>query len=100
MPRAVAVTWELVKSDLPNFEKKATLLAFDRVLGLNIEAWAPTAIEVPEAVLALAEQRQAARAAKDWGRADELRDEALAAGYVIKTRKMGLWSKRPDSGES
>jgi cysteinyl-tRNA synthetase len=89
MPRAVAVTWELVKSGLPNFEKKATLLAFDRVLGLNIEAWAPTAIEVPEAVMALAEQRQAARAAKDWGRADELRDEALAAGYVIEDTKDG-----------
>jgi cysteinyl-tRNA synthetase len=36
MPRAVAVTWELVKSDLPAPTKKATLLEFDRVLGLRL----------------------------------------------------------------
>ena len=89
MPRALAVTWELVKSDLTNPEKKATLLAFDQVLGLNIAAWIPKQIDVPEEVLALAEQRQAAREAKDWGRADELRDEALAAGYVIEDTKDG-----------
>ena len=29
MPRAVALTWELVKSDLPASAKKATLLEFD-----------------------------------------------------------------------
>jgi len=32
LPRAMAVTWELVKSDLSSSTKKATLLEFDRVL--------------------------------------------------------------------
>ena len=70
-------------------EKKATLLAFDQVLGLNIATWQPPKVDVPEAVLKLAAQRQDAREAKDWGRADELRDEALAAGYVIEDTKDG-----------
>ena len=36
MPRALAVVWDLVKSDLPPHVKKATLLDFDRVLGLRL----------------------------------------------------------------
>ena len=36
MPRALALTWEVVKSDLPDAVKKATVLAFDKVLGLNL----------------------------------------------------------------
>jgi cysteinyl-tRNA synthetase len=35
MPRALAVTWDLVKSDLPPQTKKATLCEFDRILGLG-----------------------------------------------------------------
>lgn len=89
MPRALAVTWELVKSDHPEGQKKATLLAFDEVFGLNIASWKPTEVEIPEQVLALAEQRQEARANKDWARSDELRDEALALGYAIEDTREG-----------
>ena len=46
-PRAVAVVWDLLRSDLPAATKKATLLAFDRVLGLGLAEWKPTETEVP-----------------------------------------------------
>ena len=36
MPRALALAWELTRSDLPTATKKATMDAFDRVL-----AWVP-----------------------------------------------------------
>jgi cysteinyl-tRNA synthetase len=39
---------------------------------------------VPEAVRRLADARVAARAARDWARADELRDELRAAGWVAE----------------
>src|SRR5688572_15329482 len=58
MPRAMAVVWKLVGSDLPSGVKKATLMEFDRVLGLNIATWEPTVDEIPDEVLALADQRQ------------------------------------------
>ncbi len=35
MPRALAVTWDLVRSALPEGVKKATVLLFDQVLGLR-----------------------------------------------------------------
>jgi cysteinyl-tRNA synthetase len=64
-------------------------LSFDDILGLKIAEWSPAIVDVPEAVLAMADARQKAREDKDWARADELRDEALAAGYVIEDTRDG-----------
>ncbi len=41
-------------------------------------------VEMPKEVLALVEQRQAARAAKEYARSDELRDEIAALGWQVK----------------
>jgi len=38
----------------------------------------------PDEVLALVEEREAARAAKDFGRSDELRDRIAALGWVVQ----------------
>lgn len=84
MPRALAVVWELTKSDLPTATKKATLSEFDRVLGLGLAAWQPVQEEIPAEIMALAEQRQQARQAKQWQEADALRDQIAAAGYSIE----------------
>ncbi len=89
MPRAVAVTWELVKSDLPAATKKATLLVFDRVLGLGLAEWKPAEEKVPDEVLALVEQRQQARKEKRWQDADALRASISAAGYVMEDTPQG-----------
>ena len=42
---------------------------------------------IPPAIAALAADRWAARAAKDWARSDTLRAELLAAGWVVKDGK-------------
>jgi cysteinyl-tRNA synthetase len=89
MPRAVAVTWELVKSDLPAATKKATLQVFDRVLGLRLAGWQPVEEKVPDEVLALVEQRQQARKEKRWQDADGLRASISAAGYVLEDTPQG-----------
>lgn len=54
-----------------------------RALGIELPEEAPEA-EVPAAVKELAEQRWAARAAKDWAKSDSLRDELAAQGWVMK----------------
>lgn len=88
-PRALAVAWELVRSDEPDSVKKATLLAFDEVFGLAIDAWEPEQIEIPAEILAMAEARETARRERDWGRADELRDAIARAGYQIEDTRDG-----------
>ena len=52
--------------------------------------------EAPEAVQLLVRQRDEARMQKEWRRADELRDEILALGYVLEDSKGGTRA-RPKS---
>ncbi len=83
MPRALAVTWELVRSNLPADVKKATLLQFDRVLGLDLANWKPKDMEIPAGVMELVEMRQQARVDKRWIDADVYRNKIAELGYEV-----------------
>jgi len=85
--RAIAVAWDLTKSDPSDADKKATMLKFDEVLGLRLGEWAPAA--VPVEMLELAEKRQVARKAKQWAEADALRDQITEAGYEVRDTPEG-----------
>lgn len=94
MPRALAVTWELVKSDLLAAAKKATILEMDKVLGLRLGEWQPKEEEIPADIMNLLEERQAARKEKRWKDADEIRDRITAAGFEIEDTPQGPRVKR------
>ena len=95
-PRALAVAWELLKSDLPDGVKKATMARFDEALGLALLAWQPVevAVAVPEAVVALMAARELARRERRWGDADILRAQVREAGYEIEDTAHGAVAKR------
>ena len=83
MPRALVVLNETVASDLPGGEKVALLSSWDRILGLDLlrdarERWEPT-----EEMRALVDQRDEARATKDYGRSDEIRDRLQGMGLEV-----------------
>ena len=59
------------------------------LLGLDIGDWKPEEVIVPDTVKALLDQRDLARSEKNWARADELRDEILALGYVLEDTREG-----------
>jgi cysteinyl-tRNA synthetase len=59
----------------------AAALEITGALGLELHAEGG---EVPDAIRELARQRDEARAAKDWARADALRDRIAAAGFVVE----------------
>ena len=75
-------------------EAAATALAtwdkLDSVLGVG----APKEVEVPAEITALVEARQAARKAKDFKRADAIRDELKAKGWGIEDTPKGARAKR------
>jgi len=89
MPRALAVVQEMLKSTMADAEKLATLLSFDRVLGLDLDQVDQTEA-LPAAVQKLVEDRQAARAAKDWAASDRLRDAIQDLGYTVQDTKEGM----------
>jgi len=86
-PQALALAYELLKSELAPGVKKATLLKFDEAFGLGLGAWVPKTVDVPGDVRAVADLRWAARNAKDWGEADRLRGELTALGWTMKDGK-------------
>ncbi len=95
-PKAIAIMWELIKDkDIEEKNKKATLLDFDRVLGLGLiqdkkKLRAQTHIRVvalkdlPEETRLLVIAREEMREKKDWAKADELRDEIKKQGYLVE----------------
>lgn len=84
LPRALAVLWELVKSELPPATLKATVDSFDLVLGLGLRDWRPVASDIPESIRALLGERAQAREAKNWARADEIRKVLNARGWRVE----------------
>lgn len=92
-PKAVALIWDLLKDTAVSAaDKVATVLDFDKVLGLNIAeelAGAKKEAAAPDEVIALADEREKARQSKDWKKADELRAKIGAAGFEVLDQKDG-----------
>lgn len=90
-PQAVAALWALVKDGAVAADQKlGAVLLMDRVLGLGLDAIEAAAAEVvPAEVSRLAQDRAAARAAKDWRRSDELRDQLRALGWAVEDGAAG-----------
>jgi len=97
LPRALAGVWSLVKSDLPDAVKRATLDRFEPVLGLDLANWQPADEPIPAEVQRLAERRQAARMARQWGEADALRTEIAAWGFEIEDTAGGTRLRRMET---
>jgi len=76
----------------PLQEALALLADANEILGLlpaGLESVRETAAEIPAEVGDLVKQREEARAAKDWARADALRDEILRLGYTLEDGPSG-----------
>jgi cysteinyl-tRNA synthetase len=90
-PRALAVAWEVARSALSPPAQRELLLDFERWLGLGLDDEVPDAdvAESDPRIDALVAERQAARAARDFARADAIRKELEAEGVEIEDTKEG-----------
>jgi cysteinyl-tRNA synthetase len=79
IPAALAVVWEMVKSDKSNKDKITTLLDFDRVLGLELKEHISSKRsenqDLDPKVEELIKLREEARSNKDWKEADRIREQ-------------------------
>ncbi|MFA6106979.1 MAG: cysteine--tRNA ligase [Patescibacteria group bacterium] len=94
MPKALAVAQDLLKSKLPDKEKLAAILDFDRVFGLSFKEAIGKEEATPEEVKKLADEREAAREKKDWKKSDELRDKIKTLGYTVEDSGEGARIKK------
>ena len=82
IPEALAVLWDLLKSNLPEPVEIATALKMDEVFGFNIENY--IGYEIPQDVIDLANSRSAYRKSGIWDKADMLRRQINEKGYVVE----------------
>ncbi len=106
MPGVIALMWRLVKDRAVSPEdKRATMLHLDQMCGFGLAELARsgskqvqldvvTDNELPEDILALVHERERARTAKDWLRADELRDALRTRGYIVLDTEEGSVVRR------
>ncbi|MEX2052486.1 MAG: cysteine--tRNA ligase [Candidatus Paceibacterota bacterium] len=82
-PRALSLLWDVLKDEnISDADKKATVLDFDKVLGLGFENLKEE--EIPREVLKLVEERKIAKKEKDFTKSDEMRKEINSLGYEVK----------------
>ncbi len=96
-PRAMAVVWEVARSDsLDPATRWALLAEFDAVLGLDLAHAEPRAAvqEHDPRIDAMVKARDEARAAKDWAEADRLRDALTAEGILLEDGPEGTRWRR------
>jgi len=87
-PQALAVLFEVLRSQLSNKDKLATIKNFDEIFGLDLigggQHYSEMLTNIPPAVQALFNRRQLAREAQDFPLADELRRQLAEAGYGVE----------------
>jgi cysteinyl-tRNA synthetase len=84
MPGVVAIVNELDRdAEVPGGEKYALLVEWDQVLGLDLERDATSGWEPTPEMLALMAERDDARAAKDFAKADAIRAQLEAMGLEV-----------------
>lgn len=93
---SLVVVQDLLKDTTVNPATKIALFEFvDRLLGLQFIDRANKLIDLekesaPSEIVALAQQRVAAKASKDWAVADELRNQIDGAGWTVLDTKDGF----------
>ncbi|MCI8350665.1 MAG: cysteine--tRNA ligase [Oscillospiraceae bacterium] len=96
----ITLLYDVLKANTNDATKRAMLAEFDGVLSLGLLEAAEkagkaqeedaAALEGDGEILALIEERQQARKAKDFARADAIRDRLAAMGVVLKDTPAGV----------
>lgn len=89
VPLGMGELWTLLRNPPSRDIYEAALWA-DGVLGLSLDKCTEEVHEdIPADIKDIAEERRAARLAKDWAKSDELRNKLNALGWAVKDGKDG-----------
>mgnify|MGYP003393352240 CR=1 FL=1 len=101
-PRALSLLWDIFKDkNIPNADKKATVLDFDKVFGLGFfarggslpvrqaGAFGGEDKHLPVKIQKLVKEREQARQNKDFKKSDELRKEINSLDYEVQDTTEG-----------
>lgn len=85
-PKALAILWEMLKSNVPSGDKYDLAMDFDEILGLKLGE--SKNVETPENVKALMEQRDQLRSEGKFEEADKIRNEIQKLGFEVSDKQI------------
>ncbi len=83
LPGAVALTWEMVRAEIPDRHKLDLILEFDQMFGLDLHK-SPSANNVGEDITVAVKHRETFRQQETFDTADSMRNQLAADGYVVE----------------
>jgi cysteinyl-tRNA synthetase len=83
-PQALAVIWEVIKSNIPASDKYDLIVSFDEVLGFNLAKVEKSEIEIPDDIEKLIEEREVLRRKGEFVKADTIRKEIEDKGFAVE----------------
>lgn len=92
IPKALAVAWELAKSDYPTSARAESLFKFDKVLGLGLQSGKESKkIEekIPDEILELVKEREELRKKKRFHLSDQIRNKIKKLGFDTQDKEDG-----------
>jgi cysteinyl-tRNA synthetase len=94
--KGLSIVWEVVKSNIPGYDKYELLMDFDQVLGLRLKETkgAGEEVEIPEEIRNLLDEREKLRKQRRFETADRLRIEIEGEGYKLEDTKKGTTIKK------
>lgn len=87
-PQALAVLWEMLKSNIPSTDKYDLAMSFDEVLGLNLQISKSTNIQIPDDVKELMQNREQLRKEKKFEEADVVRKQIEDLGFKVEDKQI------------
>ena len=85
--KALAVLWEMLKSNIPSGDKYDLSMSFDEILGLNLSKTPkPENSEIPSKVKELIEEREQLRKEGKYEEADKIRDQIQEQGFNVSDK--------------
>ena len=89
-PKALSILWQMLKDNgLSSSDKLAAAYHMDGILGLGLDKAEKKEETLDAELQALLDERTAAKKAKDYKKADEIRDKLLSMGYAVKDTPAG-----------
>ena len=87
--KALAVLWEMAKSNIPSTDKYDLAISFDEILGLGLKDTQVKEIKIPEIVQNLVEEREKLRGEGKFAEADKVRGKIEAEGFLLEDTPQG-----------
>lgn len=88
LPQALAIAWQLARSEEPIDLKRHILLEFDQIFGFNL-ASRNTVIEIPPRLQPLLAQRSRLRSRSEYHLADVIREGIIREGFEVRDQRDG-----------